>query len=340
MQYHTLSLSEHDYDVTVIATGGSQPLQAILDARNVRLAYLPEPPAWALRLPSLLPLLVKAAFQLLVMLWLMLARLPRPRAILLQNPPAIPTMLVCLLAAARHRAALIIDWHNLAYTILALKHGRHGWLIRLARAYEARLGALAAAHFTVTAAMQAFLHTDFGVAAAVLHDRPPAFFQPASLAEQHDLLTRLQPEIASTAIGAPVLQRHGLAGGGAGTRGAKAARAQPSIVAQEVGGAGSTGALHRTHTGARSPAGRRRPTHAGKHGWLVGCTVPAAPPGCTHEQGGQRCPPRTPLAARCRQRRRAAPAGGAASAGGVLHFMDPGRGFRDPAGSSHHVRCG
>ena len=42
-----------------------------------------------------------------------------------------------ILAGARHRAAWLIDWHNTAFSILALKHGRHAWLIALSRAIEA-----------------------------------------------------------------------------------------------------------------------------------------------------------------------------------------------------------
>lgn len=50
--------------------------------------------------------------------------LPRPNVILLQLPPAVPTMLACRLAAQRHRARLVFDWHNFAYTLMALGMGR------------------------------------------------------------------------------------------------------------------------------------------------------------------------------------------------------------------------
>lgn len=78
------------------------------------------------RLPRALGLLVKAAFQLLSLLWALLVALPRPDAILLQLPPAVPTMVACRLAAARHRARLVFDWHNFAYTLMAIGMGpRH-----------------------------------------------------------------------------------------------------------------------------------------------------------------------------------------------------------------------
>ncbi len=151
MQYHTLSLSAAGYDVTVMATAGAAPITQLLGVHNVQFCYLPQPPAWVMRLPTLLGLALKAAYALADMAWIMLLAAPRPKAILLQNPPAIPTLLVCWLAAARWQAKLIIDWHNLAYSILQLKYGqRRGWLIRLARSYEFSLGRCAAAHFTVT----------------------------------------------------------------------------------------------------------------------------------------------------------------------------------------------
>lgn len=60
-------------------------------------------------------------------------------------------------------------------------------------------------------ARQAFLGERFGLAAHVLYDRPPAFFQPADLEEAHALLLRLQPGIAAAAIGdESMLRRHGL----------------------------------------------------------------------------------------------------------------------------------
>jgi beta-1,4-mannosyltransferase len=70
-----------------------------------------------------LSLLTKALFQLLTLLWMLLFSLPRPDTILLQLPPALPTMLVCRLAAVRHGARLVFDWHNFAHTLMALGMG-------------------------------------------------------------------------------------------------------------------------------------------------------------------------------------------------------------------------
>jgi beta-1,4-mannosyltransferase len=52
---------------------------------------------------------------------------------------------------------IIIDWHNLGYTILALKLGADHPLVRLARKFEATFGRTAYAHLFVTEAMKEYL---------------------------------------------------------------------------------------------------------------------------------------------------------------------------------------
>ncbi|GBF89437.1 chitobiosyldiphosphodolichol beta-mannosyltransferase [Raphidocelis subcapitata] len=224
MQYHAASLAAAGYDVHVLASPGSPPIRQLLDAPNVTLHHLPPPPGWAGRLPALPALAAKALLQAALMLWAALVTMPRPACILMQNPPAIPAMMVLALAALRHRAALVIDWHNLAYSVLALRHARRRWLVSLARAYERALGRRGAAHFTVTEAMAGFLSREFGVAAAVLYDRPPAAFRTLGGGERRGVLERLAPQLRAAAIGADVF---GGGGGGGGAAAAAAAAAAP-----------------------------------------------------------------------------------------------------------------
>jgi beta-1,4-mannosyltransferase len=201
MQYHTLSLIAHGYSVSVVAQPGSEPIAPLRNNAHLDIHYVAAPPAWAAQLPSVLGLLAKALWQLAVLLWLMLVALPRPVAILLQNPPAIPTMLVCWLAMLRHRAVWVVDWHNLAYSMMQYKYAKHGWLISLSKGIERTLGRQAQAGFCVTKAMQGFLQAEFGVHAAVLYDRPPDQFHPCSMAETHDLFGRLQQQLQQGGIG-------------------------------------------------------------------------------------------------------------------------------------------
>lgn len=209
MQYHAQSLSLAGYEVDVVAMSGSPPIAALKQARNVHIHNIPQLPPWvAAKAPALLGLLLKAVFQLLSLLWMMLVVLPRPAAILMQNPPAIPSMLVCWLAALRHRAAWVIDWHNTAFSIMQLKYGRYPWLINLAGSIEQQLGRRAAAHFCVTKAFKQWLEGSFGLSGVlVLYDRPPAMFHRCSLAETHALLQRLQPALAADGIGSCMQQQ-------------------------------------------------------------------------------------------------------------------------------------
>mmetsp|Transcript_19191 Transcript_19191/g.76911 ORF Transcript_19191/g.76911 Transcript_19191/m.76911 type:complete len:418 (-) Transcript_19191:1196-2449(-) len=117
------------------------------------------------------------AFALLVLV----LKLPVQDIFLIQNPPCIPTFLVVIIAMAiRHpRASLVIDWHNLAYTIMSSNPRVPAAAVRLAKVYEQVFSHFADAHFSVTNALASFLHRNFGIAnVAVLPDRPSPMFRP------------------------------------------------------------------------------------------------------------------------------------------------------------------
>ena len=242
MQFHAQSLaSKPDSIVHVIAYGGSTPLSSLISAPNVHIHNLPEVPHAISRLPGILKLVLKVLHQLLAMLWIMLWKLPAPSNILMQNPPCIPTMvlcwwvidegwlrlrpwtqldsalsswkekerpdhhgirlldvLTCRIAAKRHGAKMVIDWHNFGYSIMALKRPEQSLIVRLARAHEAAWGRRADKNFCVTRAMQQELAGPrWGVAAKVLYDRPPKHFSRTDVAAAHELLVRLAGVLAS-----------------------------------------------------------------------------------------------------------------------------------------------
>jgi beta-1,4-mannosyltransferase len=119
--------------------------------------------------------------------------------LLIQNPPAIPLLLIALIyckTALRSRPGLVVDWHNVGYSMLPNDRtsSRTTRLARrLTQRYEQYFSPFATAHFCVTQAMQAFLQRDMQIDAHVLYDCP--VFEPLDLREQHEILQRLSPQL-------------------------------------------------------------------------------------------------------------------------------------------------
>jgi beta-1,4-mannosyltransferase len=123
----------------------------------------------------------------------------RADIIIVQNPPSLPTLPVVLFVGFFRRSKVVVDWHNLGWTVLTLalgprSKGRLGkTIIWICRAVESWFSCRANAHLCVTAAMQTFLAENVGVQAVVLHDRPPTLFRnTTTVQERHDLFMRLR----------------------------------------------------------------------------------------------------------------------------------------------------
>ena len=134
MQYHALSLaSQANMDVDVVAYQGSTPRSEVLNHPHISLRLVAPPPPWLQRfLPRLLAMAVRVLLQICQLTFAMAVRLQKPDFILLQTPPCIPSFTVCRLTAWLRGAKFIIDWHNFAYTLMALKHGARHPVVRVA----------------------------------------------------------------------------------------------------------------------------------------------------------------------------------------------------------------
>ena len=120
--------------------------------------------------------------------------------VLVQNPPALPVLLallvirgvLCLSSSKRPR--VILDWHNLGFTMFLGGSSLFIAAMQLAEKLAAR--AVADQHVCVSGAMRDWLRASFGVSATVLHDRPGTIFGSSSSSssltpgQRHDLLTR------------------------------------------------------------------------------------------------------------------------------------------------------
>ena len=194
MQFHALALADDGVEVDLVGYAGKPASDLVTDHPRIRVHLLAPP--WRQRAPK--ALFVPAALgglagQTLALGRLLATGLPRPDTILVQNPPAFPTLAVAPLVASLRRARLIVDWHNFGADLLALRLGAGNPLVRVARAAERRLGQAADAHLCVSAAMRDTLAARWGVTdARVLYDRPARLAGPTPLAERRRLFDGLQ----------------------------------------------------------------------------------------------------------------------------------------------------
>lgn len=186
MTYHARSLSKLDYFVTVCGYLETRPAEDIIDDVNIDLKEIKP-----IRNTSNLPFLVFAikkivlqCFQLLDLLWEFAGS---SDYIMIQNPPSIPILLLAVLyiKLLRLNTKIIVDWHNLNYSILNLKYNNEKHpLVRILKSYERILAKYVDYHITVTNAMKQFLIDEFDILHKkgrnifVLHDRPAEAFAP------------------------------------------------------------------------------------------------------------------------------------------------------------------
>jgi beta-1,4-mannosyltransferase len=149
------------------------------------------------KLPRFLFLLyapLKVLWQFLQLIIILLFTIPKPNAILVQNPPSIPTMAIAYFASRIRGSKFYVDWHNFGYTILQLSLRKNHPLIWISRMYEQFFGNLADGNLCVTNSMKTWLKKSWNIDARVLYDKAPPFFKKTSVEVEHSLMLRLLKE--------------------------------------------------------------------------------------------------------------------------------------------------
>ncbi|KAK6455090.1 beta-mannosyltransferase [Scheffersomyces xylosifermentans] len=182
MCYHARSFSKLEYFVNLCGYLETQPPLEIIDDINVDISPISVVKN-SQNLPYILFAIKKVAYQFIQIMQLLL-RFRGSDFIMIQNPPSVPILLIVILFIKifSRNSKLIVDWHNLNYTILNLrfKNLNHP-LVRLVKTYEKVLGKFADFHITVTKSMKKFLRDEFGFKGSpitVLYDRPGPQFKP------------------------------------------------------------------------------------------------------------------------------------------------------------------
>lgn len=160
MQYHALSLAAEGHKVDIVGYGETEPLDEIKKKELINYHYLmPVPNVY---LPRLAYYILKTLWQSISLLFTLII-IRRPDIILMQNPPAIPTLFVCWLYKTVARSKLIVDWHNYAHTILSLSVGKKNILVSITEKFESIFGRKADCNFCVTNAMKKDLYARWGI---------------------------------------------------------------------------------------------------------------------------------------------------------------------------------
>lgn len=182
MCYHALSLARADMLVNLCGYMDMDLPESIQEEVMIDVY-----PIKVIKNTRMLPFIAFAAYKVamqLYQLFALLLKVQGSKYYMLQNPPSMPLLLVLVvfIRIFSPRSKLIIDWHNLNYTILNLKFNnlKHP-LVRVLRAYERILAQFAAINITVTQQMKEFLIKEFLLredSIIPFHDRPGPQFRP------------------------------------------------------------------------------------------------------------------------------------------------------------------
>lgn len=182
MCYHARSFASLDYSVDLCGYLESELAPDLIDHPFIDIHPIP-----VIKNSYELPFII-FAFQKIILqvyyLFELLFSLRGTDYILIQNPPSIPILLICIIFTKlfSRNTQLIIDWHNLNYSILNLryKNEKHP-MVYVLKLYEKYLGKFADLNFTVSKNMKRYLVNQFGfnsLKIIVLYDRPGDQFSP------------------------------------------------------------------------------------------------------------------------------------------------------------------
>ncbi|KTW30457.1 chitobiosyldiphosphodolichol beta-1,4 mannosyltransferase [Pneumocystis jirovecii RU7] len=197
MQYHALSLAQHGFEVDLVgyrANSGSFVFPDVDKSKNIRIKYVTLPPKF-LETHSLwlffLTGTIKAFFQAFFLFFILIYSTHSFEYLIVQNPPSIPSFVVTRLVCLIRSTKLIIDWHNLGYSVLSLKLGPNHILVKFHKWYERVFGNSADIHFSVSYAMTSFLREKWNYKSPIhtLYDRPPMHFKPLDNLEKSSFLS-------------------------------------------------------------------------------------------------------------------------------------------------------
>ncbi|CCD22945.1 chitobiosyldiphosphodolichol beta-1,4 mannosyltransferase NDAI_0A07910 [Naumovozyma dairenensis CBS 421] len=170
--YHALSFAELGWDVELCGYVESSLPSSIVDASNITIHPITKRNGMIMKV-------LGQVWTIAQQFW----ELRGSDYILVQNPPSIPILPLAVIYSTCTRCKLIIDWHNLAYSILQLKFNGNFYhpLVLVSFMVEWFFSKFADYNLTVTEAMREYLIKNFNLnpkKCVVLYDRPASQFNP------------------------------------------------------------------------------------------------------------------------------------------------------------------
>lgn len=190
MQYHALALADTGARVSLVGYNGESVFPAIAQHPRIDVRRFPVGDAPLLKPGGRGAYILRSATRLVrvsAALGVQLLQGPRPDLLLVQVPPALPTLAVAAALSRLRGGRLVIDWHNLASPLVDRRLGAGSVYARLHRWLERSLASRAHAHLCISVALQKALE-DWGIKASVAYDRPQAAFTPTPLTSAEEAL--------------------------------------------------------------------------------------------------------------------------------------------------------
>ncbi|RYH31585.1 glycosyltransferase [archaeon] len=187
MQYHALSFTELKSigKVTLVGYKGESLIVPLRTSTKLQVKYIEQPAfVQSFKGNKLLFTIMKGVGLLIALLQLFFSLSPF-QLIVIQNPPVLPALIASLLVSLFRPFSILIDWHNLGFSMYAFSLGKDHVLTKVTRFLESTLCPLASHHITVSRAMAEYLKENFNISAVVCHDKPASIFSTHGISDTH-----------------------------------------------------------------------------------------------------------------------------------------------------------
>jgi beta-1,4-mannosyltransferase len=210
IQYHALALARSGVLVDLVGLAGAACLDEVESEPGIRIHCLPATPFEVRDPQRAVDFALRSGVRLVHQsAWLGATLLRIARGVdlvLVQNPPALPTLPLAWLVARATGARLVIDWHNLSASVLRAKLGREVAAVRLLTTVERRAARRADANLCVSNALADRVRREFDVpSATVLPDLAHGRFCTAPRPEDVAARRGARGELGLPVTGEPLL---------------------------------------------------------------------------------------------------------------------------------------